>query len=70
MGIITYIGSIVASTRKSKNKKDSKKRMEVEHPIQTYTKEQSLKWAEEGKCYCCGDATGEYEGICDHCRNL
>ena len=32
------------------------------------TKEQHLKWVEEGKCQCCGAESGEYEGICDECR--
>jgi hypothetical protein len=41
---------------------------ETTHPIHAYTKEQNLKWIEEGKCQCCGAESGEYKGICDECR--
>ena len=67
MGIISYIGAIASSI--SRNKKHTAYiQPGVIHPIHTCTKEQHLKWIEEGKCQCCGAASGEYKGICDDCR--
>ncbi len=69
MGIISYIGAIAASVnRKNKLKTQSAETVGSMHPIHSCTKEQYLKWIEEGKCGCCGAESGECRGICDECR--
>lgn len=68
MGITSYIGAITSSVQKNKKQKVDRKRVRTIHPIHTCTKEQHLKWIEEGKCQCCGAESGEYENICDECR--
>jgi hypothetical protein len=67
MGIISYIGAIASSVARKKKQETDRKRFETIHPIHTCTKEQHLKWLEEGKCQCCGADSGEYKGICDEC---
>jgi hypothetical protein len=67
MGITSYIRAIASSIQRKKKQKVGRK-LEVTHPIHICTKEQHLKWVKEGKCQCCGDESGEYEGICDECR--
>lgn len=68
MGITSYIGAIASAVSRNKNRKATKEQVGATHPIHTYTKEQHLKWIEEGKCQCCGAESGEYKGICDECR--
>lgn len=68
MEITSYIGAIASSLRKNKNKKANSGQVGTIHPIHACTKEQHLKWIEEGKCQCCGAESGEYKGICDECR--
>lgn len=68
MPITSYIGSIASSVIKKKKSGGSSKKSVSSHPIHKCTKEQHLKWLEEGKCQCCGDNEGEYKGICDYCR--
>jgi hypothetical protein len=63
-----YIASIAASVNRKKKQKLDRKSDSREHPIKICTKEQHLKWSEEGKCQCCGGESGEYKGICDYCR--
>lgn len=65
MGVLRYLGSIVSAHQKSKNRNKPKKSEKKTNKI---SKEQSLKWSEQGLCYNCGAESGEYEGICDPCR--
>lgn len=66
MGII--YGAISSALRWRKNKKVGMNKVDLIHPIHACTKEQHLRWVEEGKCQCCGAESGEYKGICDECR--
>jgi hypothetical protein len=61
---------IVAAASSIARKKRSKIRnlKKVEVPASSVSKEQSLKWVEEGKCQVCGGSSGEFKGICDGCR--
>jgi len=68
MGTISYIGAIASSVSRKKNKIIDRERFGTIHPIHTCTKEQHLKYIEEGFCQCCGAESGEYKGICDECR--
>lgn len=68
MSIFNFIGTISSSISNKKRKKTNKKFITETHPIHTCTKEQHLKWIEEGKCQCCGANSGEFAGICDECR--
>lgn len=61
-----YIAAI-ASAHNKKKKIQKKKISQVTHPIHTCSKEQHLKWLEQGKCQCCGAESGKHEGICDQC---
>lgn len=65
---IRYIGSIASSVSRNKKRKHNKQPSRITHPTHDVTKEQYLKWIEEGKCGCCGADSGECEGICDECR--
>lgn len=67
MAIVRYIGAIASSVLNKKKKVD--KAVETSrNPANTVSKEQYLKWVEEGKCGCCGAPSGEFKGICDECR--
>ena len=68
MGITSYIGAIASAVSRNKNKQVNTKQVGTTHTIHTCTKEQHLKWIEEGKCQCCGAESSEYTGICDECR--
>lgn len=68
MGIISYIGAIASAVSRNINKKVNREQVGTIQPIHTCTKEQHLKWIEEGKCQCCGAESGEYKGICDECH--
>lgn len=69
MGVTSYIGAIAStSLLKKKKSKVNSEWVGAIHSIHACTKEQHLKWLEEGKCQCCGAESGEYKGICDECR--
>lgn len=63
-----YIGAIAAAVIKNKRQRSHRIITKKQHPIHTVSKEQHLKWLEEGKCQCCGAEEGENKGICDECR--
>lgn len=65
---MVYIGAIVSSVINRKKQNVRKKQSNVKDSKDKTTKEQHLKWIEEGKCQCCGAESGEYKGICDECR--
>lgn len=66
--MISYIGAITSSVINKKKRNVSKKPLSTEVSKDEVTKEQHLKWIEEGKCGVCGEEEGEYKGICDECR--
>ena len=63
-----YSQAIVSSVLNRKKQNVGRKSTSAEDSKDKPTKEQHLKWVEEGKCQCCGAESGEYEGICDECR--
>lgn len=66
MNILNFIASIASSISARKNKiKNFITKKGLTH---TYTKQQHLKWINEGKCQCCGAEPGKFAGICDECR--
>jgi len=68
MSVINYIGSIASAVGKNKKETYAKTKIQSVNPIHDSSKERHLKWAKEGKCQCCGEPSGEYNGICDPCR--
>lgn len=76
MGVLNFIGALVASSnarrlqvkRKSTQEKSNKIDNTGFKPYTQEWKNQHLKWASEGLCGECGAPSGEELGICDECR--
>ena len=71
IGVLVFIASITPTPVRKEKRSIDKLRggcKWIHHPIHACTKEQHLKWIQEGKCQCCGVEPGEYKSICEECR--